>query len=829
MKSLNVKFISEKELKIFIKNNIPTNKNILVQIFSGLIDEKIIRNIINLIKENIKNVKIIGCTTDGEIIDGDIATKEIIIDFTIFEKTTIKTAILEKDDMSDFDMGEELAILLKEQNSKCMILFTDGLNINGEDFITGIESQTDVLIAGGMAGDNGKFTKTLVFNEERIVTNGCVGASLNSEELIAHNKYSFNWQGIGKFMTVTKANKNVLYEIDGKKTIDIYKYYLGEEITKDILKECLKFPILINRNGMNIGRAIVKKNSDGSLVLAGNIEEGDKIQFGFGNFEYILKKNNDLLNDIDNVESIFIYSCTARKRFLGENVKYEIAPFKEIAPVSGFFTYGEFYQMSKNYLFNQTMTILFLSENKNKKIVPKNNTLSIKNEELLTLNVLSHLINVTSKELIDLNEELEQTIKRKTARIKAKNLELGYLYYHDDLTDLQNKNALQRDILQKNPIGSLLIDIKKFSSINDVYGEQIGDLILKYFSKELLKITQKYNCSVYRVAADQFMTLNLINDTGLCLKVSSEIFTYFKNNPISFKIGDKNISIDLPVRIAMVPKTKPELYKIRADLALNYAKKYKKDFIIYSEDLKLEETISKELETIEMVKNAIKEDRVVPVFQKIFKKDGDSYECLIRIKDKENGKLLSPFFFLDTVKHTRYYQDLTKIMIKKSFEYFKNKKYSFSLNFSFEDIINDETIEYLCDMIDEYKMYNRIIIELLESEAIEDFEKIEEFIKIVRSYGAKIAIDDFGSGYSNFIYLTKINPDFIKIDGSLIKNIHEGEKSLIITKNIHNFAKEIGCKTIAEFVHNKEVLNIVEKLNIDGVQGYYIAEPKVEI
>jgi len=431
--------------------------------------------------------------------------------------------------------------------------------------------------------------------------------------------------------------------------------------------------------------------------------------------------------------------------------------------------------------------------------------------------------------LVELNNDLENKVREKTARIKAKNLELEYLYYHDDLTDLPNKNAFDRDIKEKNPVGSLLIDIKKFSSINDVYGEQLGDLILKSFAQKLLKKASSYNCNIYRIAADQFMTLNLTDDRTLCKKVANMIFDYFKNSPIIVEVGDKKFHIDLQVRIALVSNTIPELYKVKADLALNYAKKQKKDFVIYSEELKLEDSVSKELKTIEMVKIAIEEDRVVPVFQKIAKKEGDSYECLIRIKDKESGKLISPFFFLDTIKHTRYYQDLTRIMIKKSFEYFKNKNCAFSINFSFEDIINEETVTYLSDMIEKYKMQNRVIVELLESEAIEDFKVLENFLEKVRKYGCQVAIDDFGSGYSNFIYLIKINPDFIKIDGSLIKNINEDEKSFIITKNINHFVKEIGCKTIAEFVHNKEVYDIVNELKIDGIQGYYLSEPKEEI
>jgi EAL domain-containing protein (putative c-di-GMP-specific phosphodiesterase class I) len=126
-------------------------------------------------------------------------------------------------------------------------------------------------------------------------------------------------------------------------------------------------------------------------------------------------------------------------------------------------------------------------------------------------------------------------------------------------------------------------------------------------------------------------------------------------------------------------------------------------------------------------------------------------------------------------------------------------------------------------------MYSRVIIEILESESISDFETLNKFIEKVKQYQVSIAIDDFGSGYSNFIYLAQIKPDFIKIDGSLIKNLDKDDKSFVITKHINNFAKELGCKTIAEFVHNQNVLQIVKKLNVDGIQGYFIAEPTDKI
>jgi EAL domain-containing protein (putative c-di-GMP-specific phosphodiesterase class I) len=123
----------------------------------------------------------------------------------------------------------------------------------------------------------------------------------------------------------------------------------------------------------------------------------------------------------------------------------------------------------------------------------------------------------------------------------------------------------------------------------------------------------------------------------------------------------------------------------------------------------------------------------------------------------------------------------------------------------------------------------RVTFEILESEAINDFKKISRFINEVSRYGAKIAIDDFGSGYSNFSYLIQINADYIKIDGSLIENIDVEEASFIIVETIVQFAKRLGIKTIAEYVHSSVVMDKVKELGIDYSQGFYIDEPSLQL
>ena len=150
----------------------------------------------------------------------------------------------------------------------------------------------------------------------------------------------------------------------------------------------------------------------------------------------------------------------------------------------------------------------------------------------------------------------------------------------------------------------------------------------------------------------------------------------------------------------------------------------------------------------------------------------------------------------------------------------------FSINLSMIDITDKETVEYIYTNIKKYNIGNQIVFEILETENITDFDTILEFIKQVKALGVKIAIDDFGSGYSNFAYFSMMKPDFLKIDGSLIKNIKRGSTEYLIVEAIVKFAKSLNIMLVAEFVSNKEIYQTLLDFDIDYMQGYYFSEPK---
>ena len=430
MKTINLQFTDNKELKKFIdKNRLKKEENLLIQIFTGTCNKKKINTLVKSIIKLLPQAKIVGSTTDGEIINGTANSLSTVLSFSIFEKTKIEvySVGLEK---NSYETGLKfIENILHVEKAKVLISFVSGLKVNGEDYLKAFEDKVpNLVISGGLAGDNAEFIETFIFTQDGVSEPGAVGVVLYGEDLEVNVHYNFSWENIGKLLTVTKSHKNRVYTIDGIKAEEIYGQYLGEKVKEMLPATGVEFPLIIKKGKLNIARAVLNKHEDGSLSFAGNIEEGSKVQFGYGNIESILneapKKTDEMIQHP--IESIFVFSCMARKRLLGSAITAELELLSRVAPMSGFFTYGEFfhYKNNSNELLNQTMTTLTLSESK-KLIQTKN--LQIKDNftvKAQTVSALSHLISVTSTELHELNEELETKVMEKTYELKKLNKEL---------------------------------------------------------------------------------------------------------------------------------------------------------------------------------------------------------------------------------------------------------------------------------------------------------------------------------------------------------------------------------------------------------------------
>ena len=446
MTSVNTYYTDFLSLETFIhQSDIDDSPSLLIQIFTAKNDKAFIQTLIDNIIHLLPQAVIVGSTTDGEIMSGKVSTGKTVISFTSFTHTTLQTyASAHKKD--SYFSGKALAEHIIGDETKLVIAFTEGLHTNGEAFLNGINDvNSTVMIAGGLAGDNATFTQTYVFTKDIILENGVVGVALSSKVLKVRNDYGFNWRRIGKPLTITKVDGNRVYTIDDRTAVDTYIHYLGKEMASGLPAVGIEFPLIMVKNAVTVARAVLGKHEDGSLTFAGNFSHGDKVQFGYGDAQDILKHSMELLKNIEEEppEAIFVYSCMARRHFMPDIIETETLPMDVISPVTGFFTYGEFFTSDKPELLNQSMTLVALSEDE---VVLKHD-FKCEYENTLTANsstnALIHLLNVTSQ------ESMEQTIY------------------------IEAQNIFEK-LFQSSPDGILLIENDTFVQCNqkmiDIFG-----------------------------------------------------------------------------------------------------------------------------------------------------------------------------------------------------------------------------------------------------------------------------------------------------------------------------------------------------------------------
>ena len=584
MKTHNILFKNIDSLNNFIKYNyeLIDSKSLLVQIFSGIIDKEFLIEISNCILKTLPHANIIGSTTDGEIIENKVTTHKIVISFSIFEKSTIKIAVCEtKNIVESYNMGITIATKLKSDNTKVMILFADGLHINADELLNGISKiAPNVIISGGLSADNATFTGTYLIYQNKVFYKGVVGISINSDHLIVNNDYSFAWQTIGKSFIVNKSNKNIVYEIDGMTPVELYKKYLGANVSKLLPGIGIEFPLIIQNEDLPVARAVLSANDDGSLVFAGNIKEGSIVKLGVGDSNVIINDSINLAQTMSKkpCESIFIYSCMARRHFLDLNASSDIKFFSKIANVSGFFTYGEFYTNdNKVNLLNESLTILSLSEEDTK----ENFNLNISNNSstsFTTLQALAHLTNVSSNELEELNDsladkieiEIEKNIKNEQKLYDAMKMSsLGDMIAniaHQWRQPLSVISTIASSIQLKKEFGTISDDIvcEKMHSIlkQSKYLSDTIDTFRDYINEDYIlsdiEIHEDINKTlklIEVVLKDNNITLNNNIDysketiikliSGELSQVIINIFNNAKDALILNKIEDKNIYLDI--------------------------------------------------------------------------------------------------------------------------------------------------------------------------------------------------------------------------------------------------------------------------------------------
>ncbi|MBU0632461.1 EAL domain-containing protein [bacterium] len=434
---------------------------------------------------------------------------------------------------------------------------------------------------------------------------------------------------------------------------------------------------------------------------------------------------------------------------------------------------------------------------------------------------------MTINPIFDENNEIQNYVAIFTdiSKLKETEAKIEYLAYHDPLTSCYNKVFLVDKLTagESENRTLILLNVDNFSYVNLSYGFDIGDKLLVGISNELKEICKE--SEIFRINSDEFALL--CQSTDVKAKIE-KIRTHF--NKVSFYIDNININVSFSYGASYDGNCSLQ----NSALALKQAKEGGKNrYSIFSKDDNNIDISKREnfVKYNNILHEAIEFGYLVPYFQGIRdNKTGEitKYEALVRIiKDEE---VIPPYHFLQTAKLSGMLPDITKIMIDKSFNVMASNDLTFSINITEDDLDLDYLEEYLQQKSKEYGIApKRITLEMLEGMSSTGKRDHIRQLNSLKREGYLLAIDDFGAEYSNFERVLELDIDYLKIDARYIKNIDIDNKSYEITKSIVYFAKNAGIPCIAEFVHNENVQNIIEKLGIEYSQGFLFSEPSETI
>ncbi|MEA3370795.1 MAG: EAL domain-containing protein [Campylobacterota bacterium] len=417
----------------------------------------------------------------------------------------------------------------------------------------------------------------------------------------------------------------------------------------------------------------------------------------------------------------------------------------------------------------------------------------------------------------------------KDNRIKESNIKdyqnkLFNRYFIDHLTNLPNLYQLRHDLEESDEFSLIILNIDNFQIINNFYGLTVGDFVIEQVGIHLKENLKEYK--IYRLSGNEFA---LVIDRSMFFYDLKEHLRELYEELKQIVIQYQKIDIFIDITLASSATSNKTNIFSKVEMALKHAKELGVAFWIYEDRMNFEHNYQKNIYLTKLIREAINNNKILPYYQAIVDNKTSKvikYESLARLIDSD-GNILTPNEFIPISKQIKSYSTITKTIINKTFEAFENSDIEFTINLAIEDIVSNEIFRFIMDKLKHSKVSHMVTFEILESDAIDDFLKVERFIKEAKRYGAKIAIDDFGEGYSNFSYLTKIDIDFLKIDGSLIKDIHNNKNSFLVVQAIVDFANKLGIKTIAEFVHSHAVMEIIKELGIDYSQGYHIGKPSL--
>ncbi|MFA0057579.1 EAL domain-containing protein [Vibrio atlanticus] len=804
------------------------NKQYLIQLFSAQSSD-VARGIASIALKRLNSVTLIGQSARHVICDNCLESACTLIIISEFNETRLSTAVQPFSGSPNHDSQALAAQLDLSQDTKTVISLCD--QVDGRDYpiYSAFENLPYALpVAGGLCHEN-EFGRWVMHNE-KIYQHACVAVALTNPKLKVWSDAYSEWNPIGMKLRVTSAKGNRLYALNDKPAIEVFKHYLADG--KDLpFSQLMSFPLyreLGRKKGISTPLRI---NDDGSIEFDSPWHIGEEAQFCYNHPSLTAEKvrHGAEMLAMHQPESVIIYNCVSRLEFIDS--KLELKPFEGIVNTCGAYCMGELYRNEdRQDILHHSLTYIAMRES--------DEIDEFRCDDFNCGSTVSPLLNLVRNAVADLdsmNTQMEKKLHQQTRRLTES-------YRIDSRTGLPNRIVLKERLNTILTTEHLLtLKLTNFHQVNEKYGYQVGDQLLLDLSNHFIDRLQPRfikesptKVELFSIGVGEWA---IIFNANIGNEQIEQRFVEFADDieHINFEpygLADIDyLSVSLcggfASRCDFLSDNGDEIL-LKAIEARRYGVR-NNTHITNAKDIQVSEEDRKEqLGWLSCVSRAILDQNIITYSQPIVASgthEKIGQECLVRIMEAD-GSIVPPGKFLPIIADTHLYTRLSRHMIKSTIGYMADKQDSFSINLSPQDLLSDKTLEILETAIGGMKDPTRLGLEVLESEQIKDYGRMIEVCDHFRSLGARIIVDDFGSGYSNIDEIIKLEPQIIKLDGSLIRNIDKDEKQRNIASQLVRLCQVFNAKTVAEFVHNQQVCEIAEQMGVDYLQGYYFGEPK---
>ncbi len=784
------------------------------------------------VKKILPNSAVMGLSVNAIIYKGEILERGILVSINQFSNTEIISRAISTEKLNYLEVYGQIVNDMDEDHTYCAFMFFGGERSNPAKIVEYLRKNfSEATLMGGRAGftDENNSVHSFVFDHERVFEKGLIYTLIKKDYVLAYGSTVIGHAPLSEKFTITKVDESTatIDEINNKDAMELIVSEVNNlglqedvEIEDSLISDLLlRFPILLEDQD-EVSRYLRFNPSGEKIELYDvSIKEGQKIRFGFSSTSKIEKEWQEVCDDLQttSAECVFCYASLFRLTNTRDLVNWELEIFNK-TNISGAICLGTIgLRSGKSHYLNGAFSIFTFAEKENYldiNLQPFDSIETVK-KSLEQFNS-AHFGEFSSEDKGGITPTmLIEAIKNRG--VKEESFEEESHIAQKSMSDFLKQQSIER----RSKI--CLISFRNYVEKNAIESGYNRELYKNIFSRALEYILKKFKnieFDIYNYDESSFF-IAVSNETrdSEFIELSQKLYSHCKGDDSSSSLSEK---CDFAVTISG-----EKVYDLSEKISELDKKNIKGKYIVSDAGSKDVDVLQKEFEVVVSINEVIKNKTVVPYFQGIYdNKNGNffAYEALMRLQLSE-GNILFPGDFMEISKKHNLYLALSYIMVSNVLDIFRDRGEVITLNISALDIFEDGFLDMVEEKLGKAKHPENFIFELVETEQYSHRREIREFIRRVKKFGSKIAIDDFGSGYSNFIEIGNLEIDYIKINGSLTELLGTDTRYDQILDSIMYLSKKMDVELVAEMVETASMQKSIVTKGIRYSQGYFFSKP----